>query len=69
MAWEYKTIELEMDSSSWSGKSNFPKGQELEAQLNGLGLQGWELVSAITSSESLGHLIKILFIFKRSHPQ
>jgi Domain of unknown function (DUF4177) len=69
MTWEYKTIELEMDSSIWSGKSDFPENQKLETQLNTLGLHGWELVNTIANSAYQGQATKMLFIFKRNISQ
>ena len=49
MLWEYKVLRLEWVSSAlFSVKNECPS---VEAELNALGDQGWELVSATNSTQ------------------
>ncbi len=56
MKWEYKT--LKHDASSFLGRLD---AQGLQDQFNGLGQEGWELVSTFENRETRD----ILVIFKR----
>jgi len=59
--WEYKTITL--------GTSGFLGGKldtdALEKSMNGLGKQGWELVSAFDTNLGHGATRDVVVIFKR----
>jgi hypothetical protein len=64
--WEYKTLVIELKTSFW-GSVDFPQ-QELEPRLNDLGRDGWELVSAETSTVYQGQSNRLLMVFKRPRP-
>ena len=52
-------------------QSGFFKGldyEELTEQLNLLGSQGWEVVSAVNSTNSAGQTINLLVTLKRELP-
>jgi hypothetical protein len=55
---EYKT-EFVKAKGWWTGKFN---NTELQEQLNQNGMQGWELVNAVTVFDTNDHVV---FIFKR----
>ncbi len=59
--WEYKTIKLE--TSGWLG-GKF-SAAELDAMLNGLGSQDWELAAALDTNKAYGETRDIVVIFKR----
>ncbi len=61
MKWEYKTIKLETTGFS-GGKLN---EKNLEYQINQLGEQGWELVTAFDTNQSQGASRYVVTIFKR----
>lgn len=62
--WEYKTLEIKLEVSIWSGNSDFPNEIIIE-QLNIMGEDGWELANTVANAESHGQTSKILLIFKR----
>ena len=62
--WEYKTVELEMKNGFWGG-SSFPDEERLEVTFDKMGILGWELVNAVTSTVTYGQTSKMLCIFKR----
>jgi hypothetical protein len=59
--WEYRSVRL--DIGGWIG----PKLDlsELDATLNSVGAEGWELVSAVDLSQSDGRSAAIVALFKR----
>lgn len=62
MKWEYKTLKLA--TTGWmGGKLDEVK---LDAMLNDLGSQGWELVSALDTNQCDGQTRDVIVIFKRS---
>jgi hypothetical protein len=62
MMWEYKTVKLAA-KGFLGGKI---KEYELEALLNDLGADGWELVSAFGTNKSYGQTRDVVAIFKRT---
>jgi hypothetical protein len=60
--WEYKTIKAGVDSSWLGGKVDETK---LEARLNELGRDGWELVVAFDTNMAQGQTRDVVAIFKR----
>jgi hypothetical protein len=63
--WEYKTVELAAEMTFLGGKVDPAK---LDALLNDLGRQGWELVSAFDTNWGYGATRFVLAIFKRPTP-
>ncbi len=61
--WEYKTAVIDQKSSFWGG-SDFQDKNFIEADLNKLGQEGWELVSGTPNADMQGRTTKILLIFK-----
>lgn len=61
MMWEYKTIKIAAHGV-FGGKV---KEAELDARLNELGRQGWELVSAFSSNTMNGVTRDVVAVFKR----
>ena len=59
---EYKSV-IYITSTVWS--SGKVKEDELDAILNEEGKQGFELVSVVPSSKSIGETSKLICIFKR----
>ena len=56
--WQYRTLKLEQDVGFFHSSINFPA---LDAKLNEIGLEGWELVNVIYAIEnSLGFVIAFL---------
>jgi hypothetical protein len=64
MAWEYKTIRLSADVSSYREKRIDELLGSLDPMLNEAGESGWELVSTF-DTEALGYTKFIVGIFKR----
>ena len=60
--WEYRSVRL--DVGGWVG----PKVDlaQLDATLNGIGADGWELVSAVDLNKSDGKTSAIVALFKRA---
>ena len=63
MRWEYKTIKLEAKSSFLVG-GEFSEG-DLDALMNDLGAEGWELVNAFHTTMSPGETKYVVAISKR----
>lgn len=59
--WEYKTIKVE-PKGFFGGKVDL---NELEAELNTLGRNGWELVSTFETNMSQGASREVVCVFKR----
>ena len=59
--WEYKTIKVAA-TGFLGGKLDSPA---FEALLNGLGRDGWELVSAFDTNQSYGQTRDVVAVFKR----
>ncbi len=59
--WEYKVIKTKA-RGFWGGKI---EPHEVEAMMNGLGAQGWELVNAFDTSEGWGNTRDVVMVFKR----
>lgn len=62
MKWEYKTIKLRA-TVGWFGGARTDEGQ-LDAMMNELGGQGWELAAAFDTNEAPGTR-DVVVIFKR----
>jgi len=61
MKWEYRTIKLNA-RGLFGGKTDEAK---LDAMMNELGGQGWELAVAFGTNEVLGNTRDVVVIFKR----
>mgnify|MGYP006144349521 CR=1 FL=1 len=59
--WEYRTVSLPL--SGFFGPKVKP--DEIDAALNGLGHEGWELVNAFDINSGHGHSSGMVGIFKR----
>jgi hypothetical protein len=60
--WEYQTIKL--DVSGWFGPD--VETDEVTAQMNAAGADGWELASAFDVNRGRGTTSEIVLIFKRA---
>ena len=58
---EYKTLYYD-PKGFWGGKV---EGYDFDNLLNGMGAQGWELVSAVSTTQAYGSTKSIVCIFKR----
>jgi hypothetical protein len=65
MKWEYKTIKLKA-TGVMGGKTDEAK---LDAMMNELGGQGWELAAALDTNELYGDTRDVVVIFKRPKGQ
>jgi hypothetical protein len=61
MRWEFKTLK-HPTKGLLGGKFD---EEELDRKLNELGQQGWDLVSAFTTSQAQGQSRDIVAVFKR----
>ena len=62
MKWEYKTIKLAATGQWAGGKIDEVK---LDALMNDLGSQGWELAAALDTNVAGGNTRDVVVIFKR----
>jgi hypothetical protein len=62
MKWEYKAIKL--DAAGWVSQGQVNEAA-LEAEMNRLGSQGWELVSAFDTNRGGGGTRDVIAVFKR----
>jgi hypothetical protein len=62
MNWRYKTIKLTAEGSFFGGNANIEK---IDAELNALGNEGWELVAAFDTNEAGGVSRDLVMILKR----
>jgi len=62
MNWEYKTVKTSARGGFLGGKVN---EKILDAKLNELGEERWELVSAFATHQAYGHSRDVLAILKR----
>ncbi len=62
MNWEYRTVKVPATGGFLGGKFD---QETLEARLNELGEQRWEIVTAFSTSQSYGQSRDIVAIFKR----
>lgn len=62
MMWEYKTLKTPATGGFLGGKFN---DKVLDARLNEMGEQGWELVAAFTTNQGYGQSRDLVTIFKR----
>lgn len=64
--WEYKTLKIEPDNG-WSEllTGGAVNAEAADAQMNRLGQEGWELVSALDTNEQEGRTRFVLLVFKR----
>ena len=60
--WQYKTVMIHATGWFAGGKVD---GDIMEERLNGLGSEGWELVSAFDTSKLYGETRDVILIFKR----
>ena len=63
MKWEYKTIKLAATGFWMGGKIDEVK---LDALMNDLGSQGWELTAALDTNEAYGNTRDVVVVFKRA---
>jgi hypothetical protein len=61
MEWEYKAVTLRTQGF-WGGEVNIT---ELEALMNNLGRDGWELTSSLGTNEGYGRSRNVVLLFKR----
>jgi hypothetical protein len=61
MKWEYRTVKL-ATSGFLGGKFD---EKQLDAYMNQLGSQGWELVTGFDTNKSYGETRDVVVIFKR----
>lgn len=61
MNWEYKTIKLQATGFT-GGKFDETR---LDAMMNDLGSQGWELVAGFDTNKNYGETRDVVIIFKR----
>jgi hypothetical protein len=59
--WEYKTIKVETKGF----RGGILETEEFDAELNRMGLSGWELVSTISTAMSGGESREVAAVFKR----
>ncbi|MBN1513252.1 MAG: DUF4177 domain-containing protein [Phycisphaerae bacterium] len=62
MRWEYMTLKLAAEGWFLGGKLDVEK---LDTQLNALGRDGWEVVSAFDTNQAYGASRDIVVILKR----
>ncbi len=62
MKWEYRTVKASATGGFLGGKFN---QEALEARLNELGEQQWEVVAAFVTHQGYGQSRDIVAIFKR----
>ena len=62
MRWEYKVLKVSATGFWVSGKVD---QDELERELNRLGVEGWELVSAFDTSGGQGYTRDVFLTLKR----
>lgn len=60
--WEYKTIKVKLTGIT----GGILDTEEFDYELNLLGSQGWELVSAFTTNASNGYSRDAIAVFKRN---
>lgn len=60
--WEYKTLEFNTKGFWVGGKVDIIK---MNDEFNKLGMEGWELVSAVNTNQYQGASRKIIVMFKR----
>ncbi|MBN1853603.1 MAG: DUF4177 domain-containing protein [Pirellulales bacterium] len=62
MKWEYKTVKLRA-KGLMGGKVD---ESQLDAMMNDLGQEGWELTAAFDTNEAYGSTRDVVVIFKRT---
>ena len=64
MKWEYKTIAFELSGGQWTvgGK---PDTAAIDASLNKMGAEGWELLSVMDTNQGGGATRFMVYTFKR----
>ena len=65
---EYKVLKPGVSGTFMGWGGGLVNAEELTAELNRLGAEGWELVSAFDSSNSTGRTVNVLLLFKRELP-
>ena len=65
MKWEYKTIKLATTGFVGGLMGGKLDDTKLNNEMNQLGIQGWELVSSFSTSQSFGESRDIVLIFKK----
>lgn len=61
MTWEYKTIKVR-PTGFWGGTVD---EAQVDAVINGLGRDGWELATTFATHEGYGRTRDVVLIFKR----
>ena len=64
MKWEYKVIQLDA-AGTWMSQGQVDAAA-LEMEMNRLGSQGWEIVSAFDTNRGGGGTKEVIAIFKRA---
>ncbi|MCP4217495.1 MAG: DUF4177 domain-containing protein [bacterium] len=59
MKWEYNTVEIESESYGLIDEV------QLNDEMNQLGQEDWELVSAVATNSTKGQTSSVLLLFKR----
>jgi uncharacterized protein DUF4177 len=66
MRWEYRTVALGASQGFWPFAAGGDiEGDELNAALNRLGREGWELVSAFATTDVRAETRMVVCILKR----
>jgi hypothetical protein len=66
MKWEYRTVSFGASSGFWPLAAGGEVGEaEITTKLNGLGRDGWELVSAVATDDIRGQTRAVVCILKR----
>ncbi len=61
MEWEYRTVKLR-PQGFWGGVVD---EAQLDAVMNGLGRDGWELATSFVTHEGYGRTRDVIMVFKR----
>ena len=64
MKWEYKTVKVSTGRKTFVGKGVVDEVR-LDAVLNQLGNEGWELISLLSSNYGFGATYEVVATFKR----
>ena len=65
---EYKVLKPDVSASFMGWGGGQVDVEQVAAELNRLGADGWELVSALDTANSTGRTASVLLLFKRELP-
>ena len=65
MGWEYQTLQFDFDSEAFITQGGLFNSQKFGHELNRLGWDGWELVSAFDTNQIQGGTKYIVAVLKR----